>query len=391
MLSRAVGCLSIALVLAACQPSAPVAAPAATGSGPPPAAPAPASEHAAAVQRLVDAARENGETELSVVWNNLTLGGAEGARRFEALFNRQYATNIRIVFTPGPPMPDMALRIGQEVAAGRKTTTDAFLGTETHIPTLIANQSLEEFDYTTLSPRVPRELLAPRGVAVEIVGNFPGITYNTDLVSDADVPQKLEDVLHPKWKGRIASTDYAAQFERVAIRPEWGAERMKGYISRLSQHVGGLVRVGELSRLLTGEFAMLVLDSGSNQIDRQRIQGAPLRHVIPSDAAVASFLYIGVPRTAAHPNLAKLYVNMLLSEEGQQILYDVNFADHYALPGSRSALQLEGLRAKGVELLKTDVQFLVDHPELHTLKDDLARILREGSGNLEWLILSLGL
>jgi hypothetical protein len=176
MLSRAMGCLSVAVVLAACQPAAPITAPAATGSSPPPAAPAPSSPHALAVQRLVDAARENGETELSVVWNNLTLGGAEGARRFEALFNRMYGTNMRIVFTPGPPMPDMALRIGQEVAAGRKTTTDAFLGTETHIPTLIANQSLEEFDYTTLSPRVPRELLAPRGVAVEIVGNFPGIT-----------------------------------------------------------------------------------------------------------------------------------------------------------------------------------------------------------------------
>jgi iron(III) transport system substrate-binding protein len=381
MLSRAAVGFGIALVLAACQPARPAAMPAEVASGQPAAAAAAASQHSPEVQRLVTAARERGETELSVVWNHLTLGGAEGARRFEALFNRMYGTNIKIVFTPGPTMPDMALRIGQEVAAGRKTTTDAYLGTETHIPTLITSESLEEYDYAALSPRIPRDLMAPRGVAVEIVGNFPGITYNTDMVSEAEVPQKLEDVLHPRWKGRIASTDYAAQFERVALRPEWGAERMKAYISRLSQHVGGLVRVGELSRLLTGEFAMLVLDSGSNQIDRQRIQGAPLRHVIPSDAAVASFLYIGVPRTAAHPNLAKLYINMLLSEEGQQILHEVNFADHYALPGSRSAAQLAGLKAKGVELLKTDVQFLVDHPELHYLKDDLARILREGSGN----------
>ena len=45
-------------------------------------------------------------------------------------------------------------------------------------------------------------------------------------------------------------------------------------------------------------------------------------------------LYWGVPRTAAHADLAKLFVNMAMSKEGQKIVYKTYATDHYELPGS---------------------------------------------------------
>jgi iron(III) transport system substrate-binding protein len=330
------------------------------------------------VQRLLAAANEAGESELSLVWAEATFGGAEGARQFQALFNKMYGTNIRINFTPGPSMPDMAARLSQEVASGQKTSADLSMGTESVLASLLTRDVLEEYDYGALIPRLPPELVAPRRMALEVAGLFPGITYNTDLVPEAEVPRKLEDVLNPKWKGKIASTPTGSYFEYVAARPEWGAERMKAFVGQLSQQIGGLIRVGEVPRVISGEFAMLVLAGGSHHLGRPGTAGAPARLVIPADAAIAGFWYLGVPRTAAHPNLAKLYLNMLMSEEGQAVLYAVNGADHYGLPGSRSATQLNDLRAQGVDLRKIDAKYFLEHPELNELSDELVKILREG-------------
>jgi hypothetical protein len=68
---------------------------------------------------------------------------------------------------------------------------------------------------------------------------------------------------------------------------------------------------------------------------------------------------------------------MLLSDEGQQMLYDMEWTDHYQLAGSRSAAELSGLRAKGIEPLRMDARYVVEHPGTVKLGDDLAKILRQ--------------
>jgi iron(III) transport system substrate-binding protein len=329
------------------------------------------------VDGLIAAARAAGENELNLSWSNNTLGGSEGAGRWEALFNQLYGTQVRFNFTPGPSMTDMAGKISQEAAAGRKASTDVLLSAESHVGPLVDLDVLERYDYTQLSPRITPELVAPNNVAVEFTSRLPGITYNSELVSPADVPHTLEDTLAPKWKGKIASTLNAASFDRVASRPEWGAEKMTAFVTRLSEQVAGLMRCGENSRLLSGEFVMLVMDCGSFDVNRLRRTGAPLGHVIPDDAATVLFFYLSVPRTSAHPNLAKLYINMLLTDEGQQLLYDVEGTDHYGLPGSRSAAELAGLRARGIEPLRMDARFVAEHPDTMKLGDELAIILRK--------------
>lgn len=369
-----VGVLVVALgaLLAACQPARP-AAPGAGPSAAPTAAAAPASE----VARLVAAARATGQTELQLAWSDNTLGGGEGARRFEELFNRTYGTQITIHFTPGPSMTDMSAKISQEAAAGHKASTDVLIGAESHFGALLDRDVLERYDYTQLSPRITPAFVAPPGVAVEFTSRLPGITYHSGLVAPADVPRLLTDTLHPRWKDRIASTVNAASFDRVASRPEWGAERMRAYVTDLARQVAGLVRCGESARLLSGEFAMVVMDCGSYEANRAKAQGVPLGHVIPEDAATVIFFYMGVPRTAAHPDLAKLFIGLLMTEEGQRLLYEVEFTDHYQLAGSRSVAELEGLRAKGIEPLRIDAAWVAAHPEVTQLGNELTRILRE--------------
>lgn len=359
---------AVALMWVGCQPLALFAASkqeAATG-------------HSQEVRRLIAAAKEKGEKELNLTWSEESFSGAAGAKMFETLFNQMYGMNIRIHFTPGPSMTDMAGRVTQEVAAGRNPSTDILLGTESHYSALLKRKVLEEYDYTKLSPRIRKDIVAPTGV--EIGGIISGILYNTNLVSPSEAPRRLEDALHPKWKGKIASTANAGIFDRVAARPEWGPEKMKAFVRRLSEQVAGLIRCGEDSRVITGEFHMLVLGCGSLFAHKAQAKGAPLGNAILEDGTTIGYFYIGVPRTSSRPNLAKLFVNMVLSEEGQKVAYKTYFSDHPDLPGSQSGGELKELKAKGTEPLKVNVKFVTEHPELRELSEELRKILREKRG-----------
>jgi ABC-type Fe3+ transport system substrate-binding protein len=274
-------------------------------------------------------------------------------------------------------MTEMAGKVTLEVGAGRTPSTDILLGTESHYGSLVNREVLESYDYTWLSPRIGKEFVAPRNSAVQVGTIVSGITYNSNLVNPSELPRSLEQFLNPKWKGKIASTVNAAIFDRVAMRPEWGAERMKGFVKKLSEHVGGLIRATESSRVITGEFVMLVMDGGVHEARRQRAKGAPLGYVIPDDAATAGFMYMGVPRNSAHPNLGKLFINMVMSDEGQKIYYEAEFNDHYKLPGSQSAAPLNDLKARGIKPLEVDVKFVVERPEMAQLTDELRKILRK--------------
>lgn len=101
---------------------------------------------------------------------------------------------------------------------------------------------------------------------------------------------------------------------------------------------------------MSGEFLMLVLDGGGHQVRKQLAKGAPLGHVIPHDAGGVSFGYMGVPRSSAPPNLAKLFINMVMGEAGQRVVFDTHFTDHHEVRGSQSGAALSELKSKGVDL-----------------------------------------
>jgi iron(III) transport system substrate-binding protein len=364
------------MLLAGCQPAARPAAP--ESSSPAGAsASAPPTDNPE-IQRLLAAAREAGETQLDLSWSANSLGGYEAIAKFEALFNRLYGTNIKVILTPGPSVPDMQAKIIQEHAAGRKASTDVMFGGDTNFAAILPREVLEEYDYTQLSPRITRDVVAVQNIGVEVYSTIPAILYNTDLVRSADAPQRLADVLDPRWKGKIAGNQTVGELSRVAMRPEWGPERMRDFVTRLSQQVGGLIRNSEEERIISGEFLMMVLSNSHGARFAQR-KGAPIGYVIPLDGAVAGFQYLGIPRNASHPNLAKLYINMILSAEGQRILWETYGSDHHRLSGSQTEAEIAELRARGADLFDIDMEVAMQWPEMAQFRAELDRLMTTGA------------
>jgi iron(III) transport system substrate-binding protein len=145
------------------------------------------------------------------------------------------------------------------------------------------------------------------------------IGYNTRMVKRNEVPRLDEDLLNPKWKGKIGMDH---------TKPEWfawklkrmGEEKGMAYMKKLGAQelrlYAGLTIITGL--LAAGEFPLVLNTYVHNAEDAKR-KGAPVDWVA-QEPVFTKFQPIGVGARAAHPNAAKLFVDFMLSEEGQKII-----------------------------------------------------------------------
>ena len=359
-------------LLAACGGASTVAPAESPSSSAKPAGSAPAAE-----QAIVDGARKEGQ--LTLVWGDGAMGGDAGAKLLADGLNKRYGLNLKVQYTPGPSMPDMSAKILQEFQAGRPASSDVMIGSEAHFPPLMQGGALEAVDWASWSSNIkdPKLLGAPDGTSVKVASRTPGITYNTQKISGDQVPKNMQDLLKPQYKGKIASTPYAAMFDRLGSDDWWGSQKAIDYVTQLSGQVSGLIRCGETERIASGEFPIFALDCGTNDSLRGQAQGAPLAQVVPTDAAAMVHWYMGVPKNAAHPNAAKLFIDYVMSREGQDIMWKTSSDDEYLVPGSHNAGPIDALKAQGVNFKEIDIAFQMKQNQATTdkLRKQLQNIL----------------
>src|SRR5262249_54409256 len=240
------------------------------------------------------AARQEGQ--LTLTWGEGTMAGSEGARLIAEGLNRRYGLNLNVQFTPGPPMSTVGIKVKEETLANRRTSTDVVVGYANVMAELSQAGTLAAVDWLSWAPniRIP-ELVAPNGVAVTFQTSYTGITYNTQRVTGDAIPRSMQDLLQPRYKGRIASTPYGAIFDYPATDELWVAQSTMDYVSRLTDQLAGLIRCNETGRVASGEFDLFALTCSQSNALEPRAHGAPLDIVIPSDAAFLQPLYMAVP------------------------------------------------------------------------------------------------
>ena len=145
------------------------------------------------------------------------------------------------------------------------------------------------------------------------------VSYNSKLVSAADLPKDYTDLLNLKWKGRLGMD--SSDFEWYAnLRKVWGAEKAQKFLDGLKKQDVRLVQGRALlTELLSGgEIAMLVNNFLQNAIEAKR-KGSPVEF-LALDPVVSAAGLVGINRLAPHPNAAKLFVDFVLSREGQELI-----------------------------------------------------------------------
>jgi iron(III) transport system substrate-binding protein len=145
------------------------------------------------------------------------------------------------------------------------------------------------------------------------------VSYNSKLVSAADLPKDYSELLSPKWKGRLGLD--SSDFEWYAnLRKVWGTEKAQKFLDGLKKQDVRLVQGRALlTELLSGgEIAILVNNFLQNSIEAKR-KGSPV-DFIALDPVISAAGLIGINKQAPHPNAAKLFVDFVLSKEGQELI-----------------------------------------------------------------------
>jgi len=326
-----------------------------------------------ALTKLVKAAQEEGQ--LNVLWGS-ALGGAEGVRALQAAINRTYGINVKVNYTPGPSMPQMASRTIQEVKAGRTASSDIFIGVEVTIPAMVKADVLVQVPWSDYFPDITPKMTAVGGRALQIVTLFNGVLYNAQMIPADKVPKTMADIFRPEWKGKIASTPYAVGFDRIALVN--GFDKVKPIVQKTAQWAGGLIRCGENERIATGEFLMLFLDCGRVEENFLVKNGGPLGHATLDDALATSLWYFAIPKTSAHPNLSILFSGFVDSKEGQAIIDKYGHDTSHLIPGTPAYEHAQSLEKRGLHLLALGPDELMPREaELGKIKSEFQTILRK--------------
>ena len=160
----------------------------------------------------------------------------------------------------------------------------------------------------------------PQNFWVSLYSGYNVIGYNTKLVSKAEAPRNWDDLLHPRWKGKLLMDD-EEYFWHAGMLKHWGEEKGRKYMEALSRQ-GLQFRNGHalLADLLSiGEFPAAVVVY-PDHIEQMKAKGQTVEWVKSSDPILVNLAPVAVAARAPQPNAAKLFLNYSISKEGQEIL-----------------------------------------------------------------------
>ncbi len=140
---------------------------------------------------------------------------------------------------------------------------------------------------------------------------------NTDLVPAGTEPKSYQDLLDPKWKGKIvlmtpASGGSGSGWFRATYR-KLGLD----YMRALAKQVVLVPNHGDVERtVVRGQYPIGLAPAGAGA--RQLIdQGAPAKQIHPKEGSHLSVNGIEMIANSPHPNAAKLFFQWFYSKEGQ--------------------------------------------------------------------------
>jgi iron(III) transport system substrate-binding protein len=147
------------------------------------------------------------------------------------------------------------------------------------------------------------------------------MAYNTTILSKDDVPTTWTDLLDPKWKGQIGveGTDSGSQhmqyylFKNVYGEDYW--DKLLNNEPRIFSGQGAM-----FTALLRGEIKVTMHGQGYMIYRYRELEGAPVQGVWPADCVPMYAGPVALTATAPHPNAAKLFMDWILSKEGQEAM-----------------------------------------------------------------------
>ena len=142
--------------------------------------------------------------------------------------------------------------------------------------------------------------------------------YNTRLVAPRMVPKTYDDLLDPKWKGKMTMEGTKADWFAGMLQI-MGQERGLQYMRQLAKQEP-MLREGHelLAQLVAAGEGVFDINIPASSVDRVKEKGAPIDWTALGEAPTI-MVGIGLSSQATHTNAAKLFIDFALSREGQRL------------------------------------------------------------------------
>jgi iron(III) transport system substrate-binding protein len=195
--------------------------------------------------------------------------------------------------------------------------------------------------------------------------------YNTGAIRKADLPKTWQDLLDPKWKGKLGIEAKDEDWFATVVQELGGDEKGLAFFRELVAKNGISVRKGHtlLDNMVVSGEVPLALTVYNYMPEQAKKKGAPIDWFV-IEPAIARSNAVGVAAHAPHPAAALLFYEYLLGPDGQKAMAKIKY-----VPTNRKVKSpMEGLR-----IVQTDpVRSLDEAQKWSKLFDEI--IVRRAGG-----------
>lgn len=263
-------------------------------------------------QRILEGARKEKQV---VVYTSLNT---KDSHPIAEAFEKKYGVKLEIWRSSSEKVLQRALT----EARGGRFAVDAFELNGPELEAMYREGLLEEFWSPQFKNLPPAAFPKHRHYAADRF-NFFTIAYNTNLVKPNEVPNSYEDLAHPRWTGKIgieaSDTDWFGSIVKY-MGEEKGLALFRKIAQQRPQIRTGHTLMAEL--VASGEIPLAATIYNHNA-ERLLVNGAPIKWKAlkptfgrPNGVAVA--------KRTERPHAAMLFVDFMLSLEGQKLLQTRN-------------------------------------------------------------------
>ncbi|MBI4333191.1 MAG: extracellular solute-binding protein [Chloroflexi bacterium] len=314
-----------------------------------------------------------------------TSAGPEARKELSNAFKEKFGINLEWVAGTGP---EVVKKLLSERQAGLFLADGVITGATTMLNTLKPENIFEPLDQMLVLPEVtdPKVWRGERMPFMDkdhqvisfIAGYRTYIAVNTDTVKEGEI-KSYTDLLDPRWKGKLALDDPTmagpgSQWLTILLTRVWDVDKGKEFIRNLVKQEPAISRNWRLQVEWVARARYPVGLATMREPTAEFIaSGAPLKWVRVAEGGDLSpgTGNIALVKRAANPRAATVFLNWLLTHEGQTAL-----VRGFGSPSARMDVSTAGLdpftvALPGEKVFWVDESFYLSRPQVIEMAKEL--------------------
>lgn len=209
----------------------------------------------------------------------------------------------------------------------------------------------------------PSQYKDPEGYWTSVYASGTLMGFNSTQVKRAEAPKTYEDLLNPRWKNNLGIDNTKIEWFSMLLKLK-GRPFMEKLAALNPRVYAG--NTNALNLLAAGEFPVMA-GVYEYSVDNLKSKGAPVDW-IGLEPVIVYTVAVSLPSAPPHPFAAKLFIEWLLTKEGQEVI------NQYGRVPIRDDIDSKyGKILKQYKLLMTDVDLSQREVEVNEMIRKLFR------------------